>query len=719
MADINDILSNLNSRHEEITDLVPDMQVFMDDFSYAENEYGETIQDDTLGSQIIKLAGGKYLWVGIDGANSVSRNVRRYNSDFSVDETFNAPTFDNHNNGFVRSVVELSNGKLVIVGHFESVNGVARNKIARLNADGSLDESFDPGSGFSNNVFVVRLLSDGSVIVGGSFDNYNGSNIGRLVKLDSSGVLDATFTSNAALFGNVYDIKVESSGKIYAVGDFANGIVRLNSDGTADTAFDVGSGFNNRANSLGLDSNGKVLVGGWFNEYKGSACNRGIVRLETNGDLDAGFTTEGSGFNYTEGVVQCLAVQADNKVLVGGWFNQYNGSRRGHIIRLNTDGTEDASFEVGYGFNSSGDWNGGRVQHILLDGSSVLCVGSMVHYKGAPVFGFAKLSSTGSLGSERLFRYGNVTGISDGYEDMYDSGNFLNTNLTQSFGDAMENETNRSASIPNTHTAISEEQDLENAIRDEEATYHPLMDGQVVSGDEYFGEGSQYFTNMYPGMFVMVATGVDIEEFSVTGDLGSDDDTQNESSVTVVHDGAPYTVFLKVNREGSGGGDPSVNHLIIVPGTADGLTQLVNEDGDEYDDHCVQGMSGRGSVAFLVVARSNGEYLSDSDAEAVALKFLEVSGGLSSTQTYDYDFSPQTVRPGYGEGGMDTAVVVEDGVRRSLQRTGYFELVNADGGRKVVAVNDGEVVTDEVDVPNVSPNPIGHPGVSSVTGSTI
>jgi hypothetical protein len=209
----------------------------------------------------------------------------------------------------------------------------------------------------------------------------------------------------------------------------------------------------------------------------------------------------------------------------------------------------------------------------------------------------------------------------------------------------------------------------------------------------------------------MVATNVDIEEFSVTGGLGSDNSTQNESSVIVTHQGATYTIFLKVNREGDGGessSDPSVNHLIIVPGDASGVTQLINEDGDDYDDHCVQGLSGKRSIAFLVIARDYGQYLSNEDAEAVALKFLDVIGGLSSIQTYNYDFSPQNVNI-YGEGGLDTAMVVENGVRRSIQRTGYFELVKADGGRKVVMVNDGETVTDETETPEVHVNPAGHP----------
>lgn len=246
------------------------------------------------------------------------------------------------------------------------------------------------------------------------------------------------------------------------------------------------------------------------------------------------------------------------------------------------------------------------------------------------------------------------------------------------------------------------------------------MDGQVVSGAGYFGDNSSYFTNYYPGMYAMVATNIDIEEFSIGGLVGSEDSTENESTMLVVHEGATHTVFVKVSREGSGGegGDPSVNHIIIVPGESEGLTQTINEDGDGYDDHCIRGLTGRSSIAYLLVARQTSDYISYEDAEAIAVKFLEVTGGLSGVQTYTYDFSPQVVRPGYGEGGMDTAVVVEGDQRRSLQRTGYFEVVNSDGGRKIVAINDGETFDDSVSTPSVEPNPTGHPGVIS-SGSTM
>jgi uncharacterized delta-60 repeat protein len=708
MANINSILSNLNTGYEQVTDLIPDKRVFVDDFDVAKNEYDAYVPGNSpLGSRFIALSGGKYLWVGIDGASGEgnnARNVRRYNADFTLDETFTAPIFSNSSSGFVRDAVEQSDGKIVIIGHFTNINETTTvGKIARLNANGSLDSTFNfEGVGFGNHALVLKLLSDGSFLVGGTFGSYNGSSVNRLVKLNSNGSLNTSFSDNVTLSDDVFAIHVLSSGKIYVGGNFTNKLIRLNSDGTVDETFDVGTGFNNRVSSIEVDSNGKVIVGGWFNEYDGLPCSRGIVRLNTDGTLDTGFETEGDGLNYTQGVVQCLAIQSDGKIVVGGWFNQYDGNRQGHIIRFNTDGTKDSTFVTGYGFGDDGSHGGQRVQDILLDNNKIICVGGLYNYGGKALYGFAKLSSTGSLDPERLFRYVSF-GINDGYDDMYDDANFINTNLTQPFddisgfdGDGVAR-VERLLSVPNTHSAALDEDDLED---DGVPVYEPAMDGQVMSGEAYFGDDSSYFTNYYPGMYAMVATNINIEEFSIVGDLGSGSSTENDSTILVVHEGATYTVFVKVSRYGSGGesNEPSVNHIIIVPGGQGGLTQTINEDGNDYDDHCIRGLTGRKSIAYLLVARQTSDYISYEDAEAIALKFLEVSGGFScGGENYELDLSPDNpeTNPNYrfnGEGNMDTSVVVDPvtGKRVSIQRTGYFEIIDECGNRRVVSAKDGE-----------------------------
>ena len=716
MSNINNILSDLNSGYEQVTDLIPNKRVFVDDFDVAKNEYDEYVSGNTsFGNRFIALSSGKYLWVGVDGAGAnggegnglVARNVRRYNTDFTLDETFAAPIFLNGTDGFVRDVVEQSDGKLVIVGNFEYINGTSAGRIARLNSNGSLDASFNfEGVGFDDNAFVLKLLSDGSFLVGGQFIAYNGTTVSRLVKLNSDGSLNTSFSENVALNSDIFAIHVLSSGGIYVGGNFTNKLIKLTSNGTTDETFDVGTGFNDMVTSIKVDSNSKVVVGGWFNAaYNGSPCNRGIVRLNADASLDSSFETEGDGLNFNASVVQCLAIQSDGKIVVGGWFSQYDGNRQGHIIRLNTDGTKDSTFVTSYGFGDDGPDNGQRVEDILLNNNKIICVGGLYNYGGKALYGFAKLSTTGSLDSERLFRYVSF-GINDGYDDMYDDGNFINTNLTQLFDNISGDSVNAILSVPNTHSAAIDEDDLED---EGSPVYEPAMDGQVMSGVGYFGYNSSYFTNYYPGMYVMVANNIDIEEFSIGGNVGSDSNTENESTMLVVYEGATYTVFVKVNREGSGGEegtDPSINHIIIVPGESAGLTQIINDNGDSDDDHCIKGLTGRNAIAYILVARETGDYLDYEDAEAIAVKFLEVTGGFScGGENYELNLSPDNpeIIPNYaydGEGNMDTAIIVDPitGKRRSIQRTGYFELVDGCGNRKVVSQKDGDMFNNVVSV---------------------
>jgi len=78
-------------------------------------------------------------------------------------------------------------------GSFSSVNGVTRSRVARLNADGSLDTGFDPGSGASSTVNAVAVQADGKVLIGGSFSSVNGVTRSRVARLNTDGSLDTGF----------------------------------------------------------------------------------------------------------------------------------------------------------------------------------------------------------------------------------------------------------------------------------------------------------------------------------------------------------------------------------------------------------------------------------------------------------------------------------------------------------------------------------------------
>lgn len=183
--------------------------------------------------------------------------------------------------------------------------------------------------------------------------------------------------------------------------------------------------------------------------------------------------------------------------------------------------------------------------------------------------------------------------IGDGGKDMYDDGNALNTNYTQLYDDAKEDTYNASLNIPYTHTqAGSYQQDF--------LYVTPPMDGTIAPGTPFFGTGSSYFTNMYPGFFLMAASGLNgVTEFSIVGDLGSDGyGTNFYYKIPTSYEG--WNAYCKTNNDQNQWDDPSVNHIVLLKGEAN-----VIQEGDttgEYDDHVLRGLSGITDIIFLVVS---------------------------------------------------------------------------------------------------------------------
>lgn len=271
--------------------------------------------------------------------------------DGSVDLIFNPGT--GANNSVLKTAIQ-NDGKIIIVGEFTTYNGVSRSKIARLNTDGSLDTSFDPGLGANSRILTVAIQSDGKILISGYFTNYNGTNINRIARLNADGTLDSSFNVGTGT-GLVNVIKVLSDGKILIGGQFysynginINMIARLNSDGTLDTSFNTGDGANNEVFSISIQTDNKIIIGGRFTSFNNVTRNY-LARINNDGTLDSTFDPVAGTNGYP---VLATAIQADGKILIGGEFityNSYIGSPR--IFRLNTDASIDYSFIHG-GFNS-------------------------------------------------------------------------------------------------------------------------------------------------------------------------------------------------------------------------------------------------------------------------------------------------------------------------------------------------------------------------------
>jgi uncharacterized delta-60 repeat protein len=278
------------------------------------------------------------------------------------------------------NVIELdASGRILVGGAFGSFNGQASPGLVRLNSDGTIDPSFNVGAGINTGaVTAIAVRPDGRILVGGSFTAFDGSAAGRIVQLDENGARDAAYVAGAGADNDIYDISLDPEGRVVVAGVFGTfdgqsspGVARLMSSGDLDPAFSVGTGVDQAVFSCIHQDDGRIILGGLFTTYQGSVAPR-IVRLLSDGSIDTGFTT-GTGFNSW---TYALSLQGDGKILVGGNFTSFNGASANRFLRLNTNGTRDAGFDTGSGFNN---WVYGSVWQ--PDGTITL-VGGFTAYSG-------------------------------------------------------------------------------------------------------------------------------------------------------------------------------------------------------------------------------------------------------------------------------------------------------------------------------------------------
>ncbi len=154
--------------------------------------------------------------------------------------------------------------------------------------------------------------------------------------------LDTTFTSPYSYAGNIFGIQLQSDGKIILINSSNNSVVRLNNDGTFDNTF-TPAFTNGILYCVKLLTDGKILVGGDFTTCNGQNANR-VVKLNSNGSIDNTFQINSA--DITGGAVYAIEVQPDGKVLIGGSFydqSSLSNSWFRYFLRLNINGQIDSS----------------------------------------------------------------------------------------------------------------------------------------------------------------------------------------------------------------------------------------------------------------------------------------------------------------------------------------------------------------------------------------
>ena len=306
--------------------------------------------------------------------------------------------------GNVRSTVLQPDGKILVAGYFRTVNAVRHKSIVRVNADYSLDSTFS--ANVNGTILAVALQPDGKIIIGGAFLAVSGASRNRIARLNADGSLDTTFNPGIGVDGIVYDVAVQTDGKVLLGGSFfgvnstnSYAVARLNADGAVDASFvspipapvpspNPPFQIPSIVYSLAIQPDGKIVIAGYIiKSYANSPpAAAPVARLNPNGAFDLSFNPGSINSNALK-----VVLQPDGKILLAGFFTLINQDRRNFIARFNTDGSLDLSFNTGTGANFP-------VNSIFVraDGK-ILIIGRFTNVNNIARSGIAQLNADGSL----------------------------------------------------------------------------------------------------------------------------------------------------------------------------------------------------------------------------------------------------------------------------------------------------------------------------------
>lgn len=302
---------------------------------------------------------GEITYTFGDCEYTVPAIVREYEPDGEVDPEFSSGGL----NSYVADLRIQADGKILVGGNFTLYGATQANRFTRLNADGTLDTTYNTalGTGFNNVVVNVEYDEQGRALVGGLYTTFNGNAAGHIIRLNADGSVDNTFVTGAGFNGSyVQDMAIDPlDGTILVGGLFTtyqgvtrNRIVALNPDGSVNTAWAFGTGFNNYVQEIVIGDDGSAYMAGVFTTYNGTNLGPGphVIRILSDGTLDTTFVAYNQQSNND---IQDLAYLPDGRILMVGEFTAFNGSPAPNILMFNNDGTPDTGFmaniDTGFG----------------------------------------------------------------------------------------------------------------------------------------------------------------------------------------------------------------------------------------------------------------------------------------------------------------------------------------------------------------------------------
>lgn len=261
----------------------------------------------------------------------------KLNTDGTLDPNFSTTTIPNYVDGYVRDIyIEDKTGNIFIGGSFLTVNNLQRQRLAKLDKNGYLIDAFE--ANINGEVFSIEMI-DNDLYVGGSFSIVQGNGTNCIVKLNSTTGAVTNTPVGSGFNGPVTRIKKDNVERLICVGSFtafdgsdAFKIMRLNNTLTPNYYFAGNNSFLDDPYTLDVDYLENIIVGGDFTSYSGIARTR-IIRLLDDGTVDLPFEVIGGA----DSAVYYLSIAPNNRILLGGNFNNLGSTYNGHIARIMGD----------------------------------------------------------------------------------------------------------------------------------------------------------------------------------------------------------------------------------------------------------------------------------------------------------------------------------------------------------------------------------------------
>lgn len=303
------------------------------------------------------------------GSNFVG--VNKLDSSLNLDTSFEVLEI----NGQINDVEVQTDNKVLVVGGFTNVGGESRVAIARLNSNGTLDNSFNPvltrEPGWSPaggpTLEKVRVLSNNKILISGRFDYVNSVRRSGIAILNSDGTLDTSFNAQLDFNPNIVGFDVFDNNDIIFCGLLSrsglNNILKVDSFGNIDTSFGKYSIPAGTGSILGvkIKDNENILFYGNYQQIRYAPFDGNLAeatyknipyinKVNAIGEIDESFNI-GELTDYLTPYIVEADYTSDNRIIITGRFSSINGHQTDHVAIINNSGVVDTSFSVSIDFS--------------------------------------------------------------------------------------------------------------------------------------------------------------------------------------------------------------------------------------------------------------------------------------------------------------------------------------------------------------------------------